>query len=141
MATILPQNYAGLRTGQIDMMLADTGTLALARNGKDFNALFAPYVNSYPRLSRNTAAPINIEWGYDNRTVGIRSPISSAAARRASKRSVNSFSCQQNCITKEYFGAGKNGMWARLAASSSAFAASSAAAAGWPPTGVGRGPT
>jgi tripartite ATP-independent transporter DctP family solute receptor len=40
----LPQNYAGLKTGQIDMMLADTGTLALARGGKDFNALFAPYV-------------------------------------------------------------------------------------------------
>lgn len=40
----LPQNYAGLRTGQIDMMLADTGTLALAKGGKDFNALFAPYV-------------------------------------------------------------------------------------------------
>jgi tripartite ATP-independent transporter DctP family solute receptor len=39
----LPQNYAGLRTGQIDMMLADTGTLALARGGKDFNVLFAPY--------------------------------------------------------------------------------------------------
>jgi tripartite ATP-independent transporter DctP family solute receptor len=40
----LPQNYAGLRTGQIDMMLADTGTLSLAKGGKDFNALFAPYV-------------------------------------------------------------------------------------------------
>lgn len=40
----LPQNYAGLQTGQIDMMLADTGTLALARGGKNFNALFAPYV-------------------------------------------------------------------------------------------------
>lgn len=40
----LPQNYGGLRAGQIDMMLADTGTLALARGGKDFNALFAPYV-------------------------------------------------------------------------------------------------
>ena len=40
----LPQNYAGLRTGQIDMMLADTGTLAIAKSGKDFNALFAPYV-------------------------------------------------------------------------------------------------
>jgi tripartite ATP-independent transporter DctP family solute receptor len=40
----LPQNYAGLRTGQIDMMLADTGTLAIAKGGKDFNALFAPYV-------------------------------------------------------------------------------------------------
>jgi glutamine synthetase len=34
--------------------------------------LVAPYVNSYRRLSRNTAAPINIEWGYDNRTVGLR---------------------------------------------------------------------
>lgn len=40
----LPQNYAGMKTGQIDMMLADTGTLALARGGRDFNALFAPYV-------------------------------------------------------------------------------------------------
>jgi tripartite ATP-independent transporter DctP family solute receptor len=40
----LPQNYAGLKTGQIDMMLADTGSLALAKGGKDFNALFAPYV-------------------------------------------------------------------------------------------------
>jgi TRAP-type transport system periplasmic protein len=40
----VPQNYAGLRTGQIDMMLADSGTLALAKGGKDFNALFAPYV-------------------------------------------------------------------------------------------------
>ena len=41
--------------------------------------LVAPYVNSYRRLSRHTAAPINIEWGHDNRTVGIRSPISSPA--------------------------------------------------------------
>lgn len=39
----LPQNYAGLKTGQIDMMLADTGTLALAKGGRDFNVLFAPY--------------------------------------------------------------------------------------------------
>jgi glutamine synthetase len=49
-------------------------------------ALVAPYVNSYRRLSRYTAAPINIEWGYDNRTVGIRSPISSPAARRVENR-------------------------------------------------------
>ena len=48
--------------------------------------LVAPYVNSYRRLSRNTAAPINIEWGYDNRTVGIRSPISSPQARRVENR-------------------------------------------------------
>lgn len=49
-------------------------------------ALVAPYVNSYRRLSRYTAAPINIEWGYDNRTVGIRSPISSPDARRLENR-------------------------------------------------------
>lgn len=49
-------------------------------------ALVAPYVNSYRRLSRYTAAPINIEWGYDNRTVGIRSPIASPDARRIENR-------------------------------------------------------
>jgi glutamine synthetase len=49
-------------------------------------ALFAPYVNSYRRLARNTAAPINIQWGTDNRTVGIRSPLASAAARRVENR-------------------------------------------------------
>ncbi len=49
-------------------------------------ALFAPYVNSYRRLSRRTAAPINIQWGTDNRTVGIRSPIAAPAARRIENR-------------------------------------------------------
>lgn len=49
-------------------------------------ALFAPYVNSYRRLARFTAAPINIQWGIDNRTVGIRSPLASPAARRVENR-------------------------------------------------------
>jgi glutamine synthetase len=49
-------------------------------------ALFAPYVNSYRRLSRFTAAPINIQWGTDNRTVGIRSPVAPPAARRIENR-------------------------------------------------------
>ena len=49
-------------------------------------ALVAPYVNSYRRLSRDTAAPINIAWGHDNRTVGIRSPIATAQARRVENR-------------------------------------------------------
>ena len=49
-------------------------------------ALFAPYVNSYRRLARHTAAPINIQWGTDNRTVGIRSPIASPQARRVENR-------------------------------------------------------
>ncbi|OGB04868.1 MAG: glutamine synthetase [Burkholderiales bacterium RIFCSPHIGHO2_12_FULL_69_20] len=49
-------------------------------------ALFAPYVNSYRRLVRGVAAPINIQWGTDNRTVGIRSPLASAQARRIENR-------------------------------------------------------
>jgi glutamine synthetase len=51
-------------------------------------ALFAPYVNSYRRLVRDTAAPINVQWGRDNRTVGIRVPHSSVAARRVENRVV-----------------------------------------------------
>ncbi|MGA7595667.1 MAG: glutamine synthetase family protein [Gallionella sp.] len=51
-------------------------------------ALLAPYVNSYRRVVRGGAAPINIEWGYDNRTVGIRVPISDSDARRVENRVV-----------------------------------------------------
>ena len=40
-------------------------------------ALFAPFVNSYRRLVRFNAAPINVQWGYDNRTCGIRVPTPS----------------------------------------------------------------
>ena len=49
-------------------------------------ALFAPYVNSYRRLVRANAAPINIQWGTDNRTVGIRSPVATPSARRVENR-------------------------------------------------------
>ncbi|KZE35058.1 L-glutamine synthetase [Crenobacter luteus] len=47
---------------------------------------FAPYVNSLRRLSRYTAAPINVQWGYDNRTVGFRVPHSSPENRRIENR-------------------------------------------------------
>lgn len=49
-------------------------------------ALLAPYVNSYRRLVRHTAAPINIQWGKDNRTVGIRVPHSTPEGRRIENR-------------------------------------------------------
>ncbi|MGO3859676.1 glutamine synthetase family protein [Neisseriaceae bacterium CLB008] len=47
---------------------------------------FAPYVNSHRRLTPYSAAPTNVEWGYDNRTVGLRVPRSSANARRVENR-------------------------------------------------------
>ena len=48
--------------------------------------IMAPYVNSYRRLMRKSVAPINVHWGYDNRTVGLRVPNSSPAARRVENR-------------------------------------------------------
>ena len=48
--------------------------------------MFAPYVNSYRRLSRFMSAPINVQWGHDNRTCGIRIPKSNAANRRVENR-------------------------------------------------------
>jgi len=58
----------------------------LQRYAPAATALFAPYVNSYRRLARFTAAPINLQWGRDNRTVGIRAPVAAPAARRVENR-------------------------------------------------------
>ena len=48
--------------------------------------MFAPYVNSYRRLSRFMSAPTNVRWGYDNRTCGIRIPNSGPVNRRIENR-------------------------------------------------------
>ncbi|MEM1072921.1 MAG: glutamine synthetase family protein [Pseudomonadota bacterium] len=49
-------------------------------------AVIAPYVNSYRRYVKDHAAPINLNWGYDNRTTGIRVPLSVPEARRVENR-------------------------------------------------------
>jgi len=49
-------------------------------------AVIAPYVNSYRRYVKDNAAPINLEWGRDNRTTGIRVPLSGPRARRVENR-------------------------------------------------------
>ncbi len=49
-------------------------------------ALLAPYVNSYRRYVKDSAAPINLEWGRDNRTTGIRIPVSDPEGRRVENR-------------------------------------------------------
>ena len=46
----------------------------------------APYVNSYRRFTRWQNAPINLYWGYDNRTTGLRVPSSSPENRRIENR-------------------------------------------------------
>ncbi|WP_306116866.1 MULTISPECIES: glutamine synthetase family protein [unclassified Roseovarius] len=49
-------------------------------------AVQAPYVNSYRRYVKDNAAPINLAWARDNRTTGIRVPLSGPKARRVENR-------------------------------------------------------
>ena len=48
--------------------------------------LFGPNVNSFRRMRPNHDAPINVQWGYDNRSCGLRTPISDARNRRVENR-------------------------------------------------------
>ncbi len=48
--------------------------------------LLAPNVNSYRRLTPHQAAPINLFWGVENRTTGLRVPDSPPAMRRVENR-------------------------------------------------------
>jgi glutamine synthetase len=58
----------------------------LQRYLPDAMSLFAPNVNSYRRITRYQLAPINVQWGYDNRTAGLRVPMSNPEARRVENR-------------------------------------------------------
>lgn len=47
---------------------------------------FAPNVNSYRRLLFGEVSPKNVEWGYDNRTCGLRVPMDSLENSRVESR-------------------------------------------------------
>jgi glutamine synthetase len=49
-------------------------------------AFFAPNVNSYRRLALGQVAPINVHWGYDNRTCGLRVPLDTPDNTRVESR-------------------------------------------------------
>lgn len=52
----------------------------------DLMLLFAPFTNSYRRYVAGSQAPVNLHWGYDNRTTALRVPTSTASARRIENR-------------------------------------------------------
>jgi len=52
----------------------------------DLTLIYAPTVNSYRRYVAGSQAPINVEWGRDNRTAGLRVPVSAPVARRVENR-------------------------------------------------------
>ena len=49
-------------------------------------SFFAPNVNSYRRFAPEIAAPMNMKWGIDNRTTGLRVPVSTPEATRIENR-------------------------------------------------------
>ncbi|QUD88848.1 glutamine synthetase family protein [Phenylobacterium montanum] len=52
----------------------------------EISPLFAPNVNSFRRMRPSHSAPINVQWGYDNRSCGLRVPISDRENRRIENR-------------------------------------------------------
>ena len=79
------QHLSGPQGGETDAFYHFIG--GLQKHLPSAIAMLAPYVNSYRRYVRDHAAPINLAWGRDNRTTGIRVPLSRPEARRVENRS------------------------------------------------------
>lgn len=76
--------FSGPQGGETDAFYHFIG--GLQKHLPSAIAILAPYVNSYRRYVRDHAAPINLSWGRDNRTTGIRVPISGPESRRVENR-------------------------------------------------------
>jgi glutamine synthetase len=76
--------FAGPQGGDTDAFFHFIG--GLQTHLPSVIAMLAPYVNSYRRYVRDSAAPINLEWARDNRTTGIRIPLSGPESRRVENR-------------------------------------------------------
>ncbi len=74
--------------------------------------ILAPYVNSYRRLIPDASAPTNLEWGRDNRTTGLRIPVSKPESRRVENRVVgmdsNPYLAIAACLACGYLGMKNN---------------------------------
>jgi len=90
----LHQSVLDMKTGQNLFAMADGSDSpmfrsfigGLQRYVPEALIIFGPYVNSYRRFTRYLAAPINVQWGYDNRTVGLRVPNADPENRRVENR-------------------------------------------------------
>lgn len=90
----LHQSVLDLKTGQ-NVFSNEDGTIStlflnhiggLQRFIPELLPMFAPNVNSFRRFLPDTSAPVNVEWGEENRTVGLRVPASNPANRRVENR-------------------------------------------------------
>src|SRR6185295_10661832 len=58
----------------------------LAQAMPESMAIFAPNLNAYRRFQPDMFAPVNRRWGVNNRSVGLRIPMSPGVARRVEHR-------------------------------------------------------
>ncbi|ESQ83193.1 glutamine synthetase family protein [Asticcacaulis benevestitus] len=70
--------------------------------------LFAPTVNSFRRMRPSHSAPINVQWGKDNRSCGLRVPTADAQNRRIENRlpgaDANPYLAIASCLLAGYLG-------------------------------------
>ncbi|WP_370159964.1 glutamine synthetase family protein [Limimaricola soesokkakensis] len=104
--------FTGPQGGETDAFFNFIG--GLQEHMPSVIAMIAPYVNSFRRYVRDHAAPINLEWGRDNRTTGSRVPISPPQARRVENRlagmDCNPYLCIAASLACGYLGM-KNEIW------------------------------
>ena len=93
-----------------DLLLSHIG--GLQKYLPDAISLILPYVNSYRRIVKDMAAPINFHWGYDNRTVGFRIPENKPESMRVENRvasaAVNPYIAIATSLACGYLGMVKN---------------------------------
>jgi glutamine synthetase len=79
------KNLFSTSTGK-DSVLFRSYIAGLARLLPQVTPMFAPNVNSFRRMRPDSDAPINVQWGSDNRSCGLRVPVSDARNRRIENR-------------------------------------------------------
>lgn len=90
----LHQSVVDISTGRNLFAHADGSDSPLFRNHvaglqqhlPSIALMFAPNVNSFRRMRPAHDAPINVQWGLDNRSCGLRVPISDPENRRIENR-------------------------------------------------------
>lgn len=79
------KNIFSLSNGK-DSVLFRSYIAGLARLLPQVAPMFAPNVNSFRRMRPDSDAPINVQWGSDNRSCGLRIPMSDGKNRRIENR-------------------------------------------------------
>lgn len=100
----------GSDLGSAELRQAAAGMLALLN---DSTAIFAPHANSYRRFQMHAHVPMAPSWGYDNRTVAVRVPLSGDGSTHIEHR-VSGADANPYLVVAAILAAAHHGMSQRL---------------------------